>query len=289
MLLEWLIRNRNVVVPLGLFLASLVLLSYESYDQRNKRMSVFSRSVMDVIGLGQRTVTGVTRGVRDSVSRYIWLRGVARENEALRREIEKLNRERNLLREQAIENERLRRLLHFKPMEVIKDWIPAQVTGESSPGAPKTIKIDKGKWHGVKPRMAVVTYDGALVGQILDEPGSSIAYDSSQVLLITDLRSKVTVRVQRPDSRTRGLMEGRPEYDDCVLHLYSDRPFDIKVGDRLISSGFGGVFKKGWPTGVVKEIASDPSSYSPRISVEPVADFFTMEEVIVIVPLEEGE
>jgi rod shape-determining protein MreC len=289
MLLEWLIRNRNVVVPLGLFLASLVLLSFESYDQRNKRMSIFSRTVLDVIGLGQRTVTGVARGVRNSVDRYIWLRGVEQENEALRRKIEKLNRDRDLLREQAIENERLRRLLHFKPMEEIKDWIPAQVTGESSPGAPKTIKIDKGSLHGIRPRMAVVTYDGALVGQILDEPGSSIGQISSHVLLITDLRSKVNVVVQRPDSRTRGLMVGRPEYDDCVLDLYSDRPFDIKVGDLLITSGFGGVFKKGWPVGLVKEIASDPSSYSPRISVEPVADFFTMEEVIVIVPLEEGE
>jgi len=274
---------------LGLFLASLVLLSYESYDQRNKRMSVFSRTVMDVIGLGQMTVTGVTRGVRDSVNRYVWLRGVAQENEALRREIERLNRERNMLRKQAIENERLRRLLHFKPMEEIKDWIPAQVTGESSPGAPKTIKIDKGSLHGIRPRMAVVTYDGALVGQILDEPGSPIAHIFSHVLLITDLRSKVNVMVQRPESRTRGLMDGRPEYDDCVMHLYSGRPFDIKVGDRLVTSGFGGVFKKGWPAGVVKEIASDPSSYSPRISVEPAADFFRMEEVIVIVPLEEGE
>lgn len=289
MLFEWLRRNQNVVVPLGLFLASLIWLSYQSYDKRNQQMSVFSGLVVDVAGLGQSSVTGVIDGVGDVSRHYLWLVGVEVENRELLREVMDLRRDNRELKEQAIENERLRRLLHFKPREQIHDWIPAQVVGESAPaGFNKTITIDKGSQDGIKPRMAVITYDSALVGQILDEPGSAIGFHSSQVLLITDRRSRVNVIVQRPESRAKRILAGRPESNTCDL-LYAERMDDIRVGDLLITSGFGRVFMKGWPVGVIREIIRDSTLLYPRISVDPIADFSKLEEVIVIVPLEESQ
>jgi rod shape-determining protein MreC len=93
--------------------------------------------------------------------------------------------------------------------------------------------------------------------------------------------------VQRPDSRAKGSLAGIPEINGLEL-LYTPRLADIRVGDLLISSGYGLVFKKGWPAGKVKKISSDPDSLYPKIMVEPVADFTKLEEVIVIVPEDEG-
>lgn len=283
MLVEWLRRNQNVVVPLGLFLSSLMLLSYESYDPENQQMSLFTVAVLDVIGVGQRSVTGTTRGVRDLAHDYIWLRGVEEENKELRQRVDQLEYQNNRLQEQAYENKRLRGLLNFRPMEGF-DTVPAEVTGESELGLPKTIKIDKGSIQGIRPKMAVISYNSALVGQILDEPGSGIGVFNSQVLLITDPRSRVNVMVQRPESRAKGILAGRPGQSDSCDLLYAGRHADIRVGDTLITSGYGDVFMKGLPVGVVREEINDPTSYFPRIRVEPFADFSKLEEVLVIVP-----
>jgi rod shape-determining protein MreC len=92
--------------------------------------------------------------------------------------------------------------------------------------------------------------------------------------------------VQRPQSRARGMLVGRPgETDACDL-VDTERHADIRVGDTLITSGYGGLFMKGLPAGVIKEIVNDPASYFPLVRVEPIADFSKMEEVLVIVPEE---
>ncbi len=283
MFTERLSQKQHIAVPLSLLLTSIVLLSYFSYTRRGTRSSAFSRTLISAVALGQKTTTGTVRGIRDLVRHYLWLRGVEDENRELRGKLRDLQRRNFLLREQAVENERLRRLLNFNPREKIEDWIPAQVIADDLSGLYKTITINKGSMQGIKPRMAVITYDSALVGQIMDEPGSKIGYNASQVLLITDSRSRVEVMVQRPESRAKGILWGRPDSDDCKL-LYVDRLADIVPGDLLVSSGYGGVFRKGWPAGTILEINRDPSQFYPEIRVEPMADFSRLEEVMVILP-----
>jgi len=283
MILERIRKRSELLVPALLLAASVVLLSYGSHGRRHTSPSLFSRALMSAVGGGQSAVSVTIDGIRDLARHYAWLRGVERENERLLRQVRELKRENYHLREQAIENERLRRLLKFKPRKDIESWIPAQVRADDLSGLYKTVSINKGSLHGIKPRMAVITYESALVGQILDEPGSNIGYTVSQVLLLTDSRSRVEVMVQRPGSRAKGILVGRPESDECEL-LYVDRLADVREGDLLISSGYGGVFIKGWPAGRVVEIERDPSRFYPRIRVEPVADFSRLEEVMVIVP-----
>ena len=55
------------------------------------------------------------------------------------------------------------------------------------------------------------------------------------------------------------------------------------VGDEVISSGLGGVFPRGIPAGTVSAVSEDPADGSRRVSVEPVVDFGSLEEVFVIV------
>jgi len=286
MLSEWMRRHLRVITPAALFLFSLMLLSYGSYSRHDLTPSFFSRTLIDIAGLGQRGIAGAGGGMKSLSHRYLWLVGVEEENRRLRRELDDSRRQNYFLREQALENDRLRRLLNFRPKEVIKTWIPAQVIAHNLSGLNRTITIDKGARDGIRPRMAVIAYDSALVGQILDEPGSAIAAHTCQVLLISDRRSRVDVAVQRPESRAKGILAGRPESNDLEL-LYMERLADIRKGDLLISSGYGGVFRKGWPVGLVTEIRHEPNLFYPRVLVEPVADFSRLEEVMAIMPAAE--
>ena len=278
MLMEWLRRNQNVAVPLGLLLGSMLLLSLQSY--RTVKTSFLSRTIISLVGVGQRLVTGTTDGLSDFWSNYVWLRQVEEKNHALEKDNEELRRRITFMKEQEEENKRLRALLNFEPKGDIKSWIPAEVIGQSLGGLNQTIMINKGSAHGIKPRMAVFTYDSVVIGQILDEPGSAIGYLSSQVLLVIDRRSMVPVLLQR--SRAIGTLAGRPENNDCVLLDVIKRD-DIQVGDVLITSGYGGVFIKGFPVGKVVETINNPSLLSPQVTVKPTADFSKLEEVMVIV------
>lgn len=281
MILEWLRRNQNLVVPLSLLLFSLSLLSYGSYSRRQKQQSLFSRLILTLANYGQRVVTGSADAVSGVFQNYVWLVGVKQENERLKHQLAEVRRQNSLLEEKAIENDRLRRLLHFQPSEEIQAWIPARVTGDDLVGFNKTVTIDKGSRNGIRPRMAVITYESILVGQILDEPGSAIGFHTSQVLLLIDRRSRIQVMVQRAESRARGILVGRSETYSCDL-LYLQSMEEVQVGDLIITSGFGRIFLKGWPVGVVEKVAQDPSSFYPHIEIRPLADFSRLEEVIVI-------
>jgi rod shape-determining protein MreC len=57
---------------------------------------------------------------------------------------------------------------------------------------------------------------------------------------------------------------------------------DVAVGDEVISSGLGGVFPRGIPAGTVSAVGEDPGDGSRRVSVDPVVDFGSLEEVFVI-------
>jgi len=285
MFLEWLRNRQDVFIPFGLLLVSIILLSLGSHRE-HRNTSLISKVVLNVIGAGQYTVTSSVDGTASLWDRYIWLRGVEEENRILKDELQTMRRKNHLLREQAIENDRLRRLLHFKPREDLEDFVPAEVIGYDPNDINETVTINKGSYHGVAPRSAVITYDSALVGQILDEPGSAIALTISKVLLITDRRSHIEVMSQR--SRSRGMLSGRLEGRGCEF-LLRDRLADVKEGDILVTTGAGGIFRKGWPVGVISEIRSDPATLDSRISVDPMADFSKLEEVIIITPKEEPD
>lgn len=285
MLLEWLRRHLNILMPLALFLASLLTLSINTY--KRQKSSFFTRTVFSLTGYGQNAVSGTTGGLSSLWDKYIYLVGVEKENQELKAELQKLKRENYALRDQEMENDRLRRMTNLEPRKDIRRWIPAQVIGRPLSSLNKTIVINKGSRHDIKPRMAVITYDNMLVGQILDEPGSIIGYHQSQVLLITDRRSRVPVVVER--SRATGILAGRPETDDCeLLYLSESKIDDIRVGDLLVSSGYGGVFLKGWPAGKAIETIRDPALLYPQVTVRPAADFNKIEEVLVIVPVEDS-
>ncbi len=278
MLLEWLRRHQAKVVPATLLFISLTLLSHGAYSRRTSHMNLFSRTVLTTVGYAQAVVNMTSDGIKSTWKRYVWLWGVEEENRRLKRENRELQRELVRLREVESENKRLRRLSHFQPHQKIENWIAARVIGKSMVGFNKAITIDRGSRDGIKPRMAVITYEGAAVGQILDEPGSGIGFHSSQILLITDRRSRLDVMSQR--SRDTGILAGRPEIDMCEL-LYTEQA-DLEEGDLLITSGLGKVFPKGWPVGHVVDIKEDPAGFSPGIKIRPKADFSKLEEVMVI-------
>jgi rod shape-determining protein MreC len=73
---------------------------------------------------------------------------------------------------------------------------------------------------------------------------------ASRVLLLTDISARVPVIIER--TRDQAVLSGNNS-DNPELQ-YLPRDVDIKVGDRIVTSGVGGNFPAGLPVGEVVRI-----------------------------------
>ncbi len=271
-------RFRHLLVPLILWLFSLILLSVQSYQGAKRSPSIFSRVVMELAGAPARAYSYLSSKARQLWKRYFYLVGLEEKNLLLQKKLAMLEMENQMLREQALENLRLKRLLEFKN-HLDLQTIPAKIIGWDFSRFAKTLLIDKGKKDGIKKGQAVICPQG-LVGQIIDEPGRSISLSQAPVLLITDPTSRVSVMVQR--TRDRAIIQGTGKTDQLLLKYL---PTEIKVekGDRIITSGLSQIFPPGILVGTIEKIETNPFWVSPRGLVRPSVDFQHLEEVLVVV------
>lgn len=169
------------------------------------------------------------------------------------------------------ENDRLRRLLEFKK-EIPTKTVAARVIGRDLAPWRRTILIDKGSQDGIKKRMAVVNAEG-LVGRIIE-----VAPFSARAILLLDPESRVSALFQ--ESRDLGVAEG--DGSSWLRLTRIDRDSAVKVGDRVLSSGLGGVYPKGIPVGRVEMVAGEKESLELFATVRPFVNFSKLEEVLCI-------
>lgn len=164
---------------------------------------------------------------------------------------------------------------------------PARVIGYDPVPAFRSVTIDRGSEHGVKPDQVVVA-GGGLVGRVMRS-----GHRSSQVLLVTDLNSAVDVVGAR--TRARGVLVGKRKEMGLRRERwmtqaeYVSATEEIAPGDLLLTSGLDGVFPQGLPVGVVGAVKKDPSGLFWQAEVDPYVELNKLEEVLVLASREGGE
>ena len=269
-------QARKFIIPILIFLLALSLISANLHSRDN--MSFFESLVVGITAPVQKVVWGVIDGIGSIWRGYFYLVGLEKENQALKKELQELKLQMNRYREADLANQRLRALLNFKK-SIATPLLPAQLVAFDPSGWFQTILIDKGRNDGVVQDMAVVSAEG-LVGRVI-----GVSNHHAKVLLILDGNSAVDAYVQR--SRARGVLVGLGR-ELCLLK-YVQRNEDVQVGDKVISSGMGGVFPKGLLVGTVQEVVRGSSGLFQRVEVEPAVNFSRLEEVMVVIqpPAEE--
>lgn len=198
-------------------------------------------------------------------------RRLKQENIVLQWRVKEMSRELALLRDLDSENRRLRRLLDFKKNSP-RTVLPARVTGRDARQWYGVIVIDRGSKHGVKPDMPVVTDEG-VVGKVIES-----AAGASTVLLIVDRRSRIGGLVER--TREAGIVEGT-SFNACRL-TYLPRRAEVRPGDKIISSGLGGVYPKGLDIGTCGGVYEGQYGLYSSADITPAVNFSTLEEVFVL-------
>ena len=119
----------------------------------------------------------------------------------------------------------------------------------------------------------VVVSGRSLVGRVR-ESGKTM----SKVMLINDIDAKVGAIVQ--EGRDQGLLIGTPE-GRCKL-IYISLDSSVKEGDKILTSGMGGVYPKGILIGRVTKVAKEQGRLYKYAIVEPSSELAKLEEVLCI-------
>lgn len=159
------------------------------------------------------------------------------------------------------ENRRLRGLLRLVPSGAAS-YVTARVIANSGGAFVRSLMIDAGSRDGVARGQAVETGLG-LVGRIT-ETGERTA----RVLLITDLNSSVPVFIESR-REVRAILSG-DNTESPYLRFYPAKA-DIRIGDRIVTSGVGGLFPPRLPVGVVAGFEGKRPRVEPYVDASQTA------------------
>jgi len=185
-------------------------------------------------------------GVRGAVVEAQLLLSLYEQNQALRDENLRLRDWQTAARRLEQENVALRTLLTLRP-EPRTAVVAARVIADGGGPFVRTLVIDAGVDAGVEDGNVVVDGSG-VVGRI-----TAAGRNSSRVLLLTDLNSRVPVRIE--GSRQRAVLAG--DNSDRPRLAFLPATVKVRPGDRLVTSGDGGLFPSGLPVGVVDAVGPD--------------------------------
>src|SRR5215469_2930738 len=189
-----------------------------------------------------------------AANRVLGVFTIYRENVRLTEENERLLGWQQVALKLSAENAELRELTKLAPEPAIS-FVTARVIADSGGAYARSVIVGAGSENGVARGQAAMTGEG-LAGRV-----SEVGTRAARVLLITDLNSRVPVVVDGAHQRAilAGDNSARPNL------RYRDADGVVRIGDRIITSGEGGVFPPGLPVGVVASVDGE----APR--VEPYA------------------
>src|SRR5262245_61178000 len=224
------------------------------------------RAEAPVVGRARLAVTDVFAPLLDAVARPVEAAHAVitsgsraidlwNENARLREENARLLQWQTVARSLETENRGLRQVLNV-PGERPVEQVTARVIGAAGGSFVRSVLVLAGADDGVARGQAAMTAEG-LAGRVTE-----VGNRAARVLLLTDMNSNVPVVIER--TRERAIAAGDNSERLRLAFLPTEaRP---QIGDRVVTSGHGGIFPPGLPVGVVVAAADG------AVRVQPYAD-----------------
>ena len=201
----------------------------------------------------------------------------AEEIERLQKQNARLMLENNLLREYALENSELKRMLEFRDTTELP-LLPAKVISKLVSSIQGNLIIDRGENDGVKAAMPVITPEG-LVGIVVQT-----AADFSVVRTLQNTNFKLAVEIQR--NRFTGIMG----WDGKNLFIKNvPTSANINAGDRVVTSDFSTLLPPRISVGITLKPEKTVSGLLSNVLVKPFVDFTSVKNLFVVKVLQNPE
>jgi len=256
---------------------SILLLTFMGISAGGRSsVSVVENLVAEVVYPIQKFFYGINQSIGDRIEPIAEIYKNARENEALKEEVESLRAQvvsLTLDQRELIELRELKGALRYVETESIQNFVSASVLSKDPGNWYENFVIDAGSEDGVTKNSAVINGSG-LVGMVYD-----VGTDWAKVVTLIDKRSTISFS-------SVGIIA---PYDGQIIgsadHILRGQIFDptakMSPGDLLVTSGLG-IFPKGIVIGEIKELIDNRDALLPEVVVEPFVDFQSIKKVMVI-------
>jgi rod shape-determining protein MreC len=234
-----LIWTTSIAVIIAIVLAVAILMG----DRRQTLQTQAYSATKDAVSTVAAPVGGVlsapvrwTGGGLNAIRGYFF---AVSQNDRLRAENIQLMHDRDEAIALRNENARLRTLLGMRtdpPIPHVSGWTILDARGPFA----NTRLIDVGSEQGVEVGNPAISEHG-VIGRVV-----GVTKGASRILLLTDISSRTPVLIAR--SNARAILTGDGGPNPKLAYLRGQDP--VKDGDRILTSGDGGLFPRGLPVGV---------------------------------------
>lgn len=261
-----------IALTIGLVVLSIVTMVF---DYRGK-IPVVRNTVQRYLSLPIKTASAWPADVQRNIADFFTGReALQEENRQLKKEVAWLKA--NLANQTVLEAEhrRLKRLFestaaHTRPVmiaEVLDSYIDANK---------HHIEINKGLSAQVFEGQVVIDENG-VVGQV-----TAVSDNAAIVSLITDARQRIPVFIER--NRLRMIARGSGDLGELEMEFVG-KTADVRVGDKIVTSGLGDRYPRGYGIAVVTEVDVSPANEFLQIRAKPLAALDKVLEVLLIQPV----
>lgn len=136
------------------------------------------------------------------------------------------------------------------------------------------LTINKGKLHGIKPRMAVINENG-VVGVIKD-----VTNNYATIISLLNKKTRISARLTRTNAIGYLTWDGGNYYNATL----NDIPTHIKVlpGDTIVSSTYSDIYPDNIPVGIVTKIETPEGASLQKITLRLAVDMKRLGYVYII-------
>lgn len=256
----------RLIIYLALAMVLMVL------DQRNGWLWHLRSAASAVVEPVYRLAGLPAAGVRTLSVAFADRKHLTSDNQRLREDLLLANAKLNRMAAVAAQNQRLKELLDTQHSLGLNVQL-ARVIGVDLGAYRYRLTLNMGSHEGVRVGQPVIDSRGVM-GQVID-----VLPHTAVVMLVTDPSHAIPVTIARTGLRT--VAYGSRDGDELSL---PNLPLaaDVRVGDKLLTSGIGGGFPPGFPVGQIDEVAPASTGMFQVALARPAADIDRSTDVLLL-------
>ncbi|WP_077366939.1 rod shape-determining protein MreC [Anaerosalibacter sp. Marseille-P3206] len=269
-------KNRMIVAVVTIIL--IVIIGMTSSERI--KLTGIEKSIGNILSPVQKFFFNIGKSISDAFSTIGNIGKIKEENEKLKNEIAKLEDQNRKYEDIISKTDFLRN--EYKLKEGTKhNLISAQIIGKEPENWFDKFTIDKGTKDGVKKGDTVI--QGVEVEQNVVQEGiigrvADVGDNWAKVISIIDEGSNISFKIIR--TQDGGILSGN--VDNEIKGYLFDSKADVMKGDKLFTSGLGGVYVKDLYIGEISDVVKKEEDLMKRISVSPAVDFKKIYKVYII-------
>ncbi|MGE7622830.1 rod shape-determining protein MreC [Viridibacillus sp. NPDC096237] len=266
--------NKRLILLLVGVIFLVALISFSLRDRQNA--SLPEQIIKDTVGFGQSIVSKPAHYITGIFNNVDALLKTYDENKRLKSRLEEFAVLQGEVNDLKIENDKVRAIIDKKADLKKFNPIQATVIARNPDQWEEKLILDQGTMDGIKVNMAVRTSEG-LIGKIVQ----TTPYTSEVELLTTNNPNYRVSAVVANKKQVFGLIEGFDEKRNELILKRIDSSLNVKKGDKVMTSGLGGIFPKGILIGEVTKVTTDDYGLTKLAYVKPAANFSMLDHVII--------